>query len=119
MSVETYVSSSDLKRDYMAFSFMCDKEPKENIINGIHNFIDGKEQEAKPEDLQNLSETDKRNNVIRRLQVDSFSDLDQEDAKKIQTEVVVHCGFPRFDMTDIVSLSKAITFVPFVFVNLR
>ncbi|KAG2379587.1 hypothetical protein C9374_006704 [Naegleria lovaniensis] len=158
MQEDTYVTTSDLKKDYMAFVFMCDQQPKEELIYGIHHFIEGKQEQALLEDdhefktpqqtpreyqgvsdddetndsiplsknidsrpvsrKQELSETDKRNNVVKRMQVESFSDLDESDASKIQTEVVVHRSFPRLDIIDITALAKAISFVPFDFVKL-
>ncbi|KAF0974163.1 hypothetical protein FDP41_006773 [Naegleria fowleri] len=159
-NVDTYVTTSDLKKDYMAFVYMCDQQPKEELIYGIHHFIEGKQEcestdkevvipssQPTPREYQgvsdddenndsiplrnnhgdssrpvsrkqDLSETDKRNNVVKRIQVESFSDLDESDASKIQTEVVVHRSFPRLDIVDVTALAKSISFVPFDFVKL-
>ena len=153
---DIYVTTSDLKKDYMAFVFMCDQQPKEEVIYGIHHFIEGKEQVVEeekspsppttareyqgvsddegeiqepkilphssrmfPVQKQELSETDKKHNVVKRIQVESFSDLDESDASKIQTEIVVYRSFPRLDIIDMTSLSKSISFVPFDFVQLK
>ncbi|KAL9656649.1 hypothetical protein ABK040_002920 [Willaertia magna] len=126
-----YSTTSDLKKDYMALSNFCDRTPRDDVIYGIHHFLEElpkpkTEETSAPnieedqnEEPQQVSEKPAETAVVNRLQIDDFTDLDEGDIHKIQTEISIFRPNPRLCFLDALPLAKSIAIVPLNFSSLK
>lgn len=101
--LQDFKPTGDIRKDYMAFSeiFNC-KNPRIEIINGIHNFISKK------------GSTPRTN-----LSIDDLSTMNEDELKNIQTEIIVYGLENRLNFNDVIALAHSIYHCAFQFISLR
>ena len=115
MIEDDYQASGDVKKDYMAYSELCDRTPRMEIIDNIHHVLII----ALPNCDDYYIDEDTYRVESKRIPIDDFNELDADEIEKIQTELHVRNPPLRLNFIDTVALSKAITNVTLNFVSLK
>ncbi len=111
---DDYQPEGEIKKDYMAFSELLDRNPRMEIINCLRYVL-----MKSPPNYELPVDDDAIVIESKRMPIDDFNELDAEEIEKMETDLHVRNPRVRFNHADMVALSKAIAHFSFNFISLK
>jgi hypothetical protein len=140
MIEEDFESTGDVRKDYMAWSELLDRSPRQEIIYGIYLYIhrdpneeddkdlngdfatnystDEEDEENKNEEATDTNDIPKEDE-LKPVKIEEFAELDDEEVAKLQSEFIIRQMRERLALIDVLAVSKAISTVQFNLKNIK